>query len=159
MKVSMKADFSKAQGQVKNWSAQKMKKVQDVVNKSAINIQSGAKSRTPVNTGRLRSSITFEPAGGPGYSLRVGTKVFYAPYVEWGTGIFSAHPTEQGRATPWAFPVPKSGKVDYNFKRITTDDGQELYLTRGSKPHPFLLPAFEEERPKYLSNMRGALRS
>lgn len=158
MKVSMKADFSKARGQVKTWSAAKEKAIKDVVNKSAIKIQAGAKTRTPVNTGRLRSSITFEPAGGPGYTLRVGTKVFYAPYVEWGTGIFSNHPTESGRMTPWAFPVPKSGKVDYNFPKREID-GQEMYLTRGSKPHPFLLPAFEEERPNYLAAMRGALRS
>jgi hypothetical protein len=155
----MKADFKRAAGDVKTWSQTKLQRIQDTVNESAINIQSGAKKRCVVDTGRLRSSIAIEPSTGPGYALRVGTKVFYAPYVEFGTGIFSEHPTEPGRQTPWAFPVPKTGKNKdkYKFKKITAEDGQELFVTRGSKPHPFLFPAAEEERTNYLAAMRRVL--
>jgi HK97 gp10 family phage protein len=157
MRVAMRADFRRAARDVKTWSQNKVQRVKDTVNESAINVQTGAKSRCQVNTGRLRSSIAIEPASGRGFTLRVGTKVFYAPYVEWGTGIFSEHPTEGGRQTPWAFPIPKSGKTEYNFKRIEIE-GQPYYVTRGSKPHPFLFPAFEEERPRYLSAIRGVLK-
>lgn len=158
MRVNMKADFKRAAGDVKTWSQTKLQRIQDTVNESAINIQTGAKKRCVVNTGRLRSSIAIEPATGPGYGLRVGTKVFYAPYVEFGTGVFSEHPTEKGRQTPWAFPVPKTGKNKdkYNFKRIEIE-GKEFFVTRGSKPHPFLFPAAEEERPRYLAAMRRVL--
>jgi HK97 gp10 family phage protein len=161
MRVTMKADFTKAMGNVRAWSQRKQQRIKDTVNESAINIQTGAKANLSrggqVNTGRLRSSIAIEPANGPGFKLRVGTKVFYAPYVEWGTGIFSEHPTEPGRKTPWAFPIPKAGKKEYGFKRITKD-GVEMYVTRGSKPHPFLFPAFESERPKFIAAMRGVMK-
>jgi len=158
VKVTMKADFSRARQDIQAWSQAKLKQIQDVVNETALNVQTGAKKRCPVDTGRLRSSIAIEPANGPGYVLRVGTKVFYAPYVEFGTGIFSEHPAG-GRQTPWAFPVPKTGKNKdkYKFKRIKIND-QEYFITRGAKPHPFLFPAAEEERPRYLAAMREALK-
>lgn len=45
-----------------------------------------AKERTPVDTGRLRSSISGQVEGtGTGVRGRVGTNVEYAPYVEFGT--------------------------------------------------------------------------
>jgi hypothetical protein len=156
MRVTMKANFKQAAGQIDAWSHLKMREVEDTVNESALNIQKGAKRRCAVNLGRLRSSIAVEPASGPGINLRVGTKVFYAPYVEWGTGIFAEHPTIKGRQTPWAFPIPKSGKK-YGFKQIEGENGDMLYLTRGSKPHPFLLPAFEDERPAFLAALKGVL--
>lgn len=156
MRVTMKSNINLAAGQVEAWSQRKIKRIEDTVNASAINVQTGAKKRCAVDTGRLRSSIAIEPASGPGFVLRVGTKVFYAPYVEWGTGIHSDHPTEKGRQTPWAFPVP-DGKKKYGFKTIEGENGEMLYVTRGSKPHPFLFPAFEEERPNFLSSMRGVL--
>lgn len=152
----MNANFKQAAGQIDAWSYLKMQRIEQTVNESAVNVQKGAKKRCAVNTGRLRSSIAIEPASGEGIRLRVGTKVFYAPYVEWGTGIFAEHPTEPGRKTPWAFPVPKSGK-EYGFKQIEGEDGKMLYVTRGSKPHPFLFPAFEDERPNFLAAMRGVL--
>jgi hypothetical protein len=157
MKVTMKADFKRAAKDVEKWSQRKQQAVQ--VNESALNIQGGAKRRVKVDTGNLRAKIVIEPATGlGGFSLRVGTKVFYAPYIEWGTGIFSEHPTKNGRQTPWAFPVPKTGKNKdkYNFKRIEID-GKPYFVTRGSKPHPFLFPSFEEERPKFLANVRRVL--
>lgn len=160
MRVTMNADFNRAGQDVAAWSARKQQEIKDVVNTSAINIQGGAKRRARVDTGRLRSSIAVEPATNQnGYALRVGTKVFYAPYVEFGTGVFSEHPTEQGRATPWAFPVPTTGRnaAKYKFKRITVD-GKEMFVTKGAKPHPFLNPAAEEERPRFMAAMRGVLR-
>lgn len=137
----MSADFTKATADVNAWSQNKVQRIKDVVNETALNVQSGAKRRCPVDKGRLRSSIAIEPANGPGYAVRVGTKVSYAPYVEFGTGIFSEHPTIQGRQTPWVYP-----------KR-----GGEFVFTRGQKAQPFLNPAAEEERPKYIAAMRGVL--
>lgn len=159
MRVTIKADFSKAVANVAAWSKRKQQRIKDTVNESAINVQGGAKRRVRTDTGRLKSSIVIEPASGPGYRLRVGSKVFYAPYVEFGTGIFSEHPTIQGRQTPWAFPVPQTGKNKdkYKFKRLNID-GKEMFLTRGSKAHPFLHPSFEEERPRFIAAMRKVVR-
>lgn len=156
MKVNVKVN---TQGNIKAWTEAKKQAVRDAVNESALNIQTGAKRRTVVDTGRLRSSIAIEPATElTGYSLRVGTKVFYGPYIEFGTGVFSNHPTEQGRQTPWAFPVAKASKKKiYNWPQMEMG-GEMYYMTRGSKPHPFLFPAFEEERPHFEKRVREALK-
>ena len=47
-----------------------------------------AKAITPVDTGRLRNSISHAVAGDAAY---IGTNVEYAPYVEYGTYRTKAH--------------------------------------------------------------------
>lgn len=47
-----------------------------------------AKAITPVDTGRLRNSISHAAAGDAAY---IGTNVEYAPYVEFGTYRKKAH--------------------------------------------------------------------
>ena len=145
---------------IDQWSDQKLQNVKNAINESALNIQTDAKRRTSpnVDTGRLRASIAIEPASADGLNLRVGTNVEYAPYLEWGTGIYASHPDIQGRRTPWAFPVSAtSGRKHYNWP-IMEINGEPHYITRGAKPHPFLFPAAEQERPNYYRNMEEALR-
>jgi HK97 gp10 family phage protein len=58
-----------------------------------IRVETAAKRACPVDTGRLRSSITHEVAVDVrGLAGRVGTNVEYAPYVEFGTSRASAQP-------------------------------------------------------------------
>jgi HK97 gp10 family phage protein len=143
---------------IDQWSEEKIQAVRDAVNESALNIQRAAKQRCPVDEGTLRASIQIEPAQGQSIGLRVGTNLEYAPYVEWGTGVFATHPEIPGRSTPWAFPVAAtSGKKDYNWPIIEIN-GEPYYLTRGAKPHPYLFPSAEEEKPNYLNNIREALK-
>lgn len=52
------------------------------LNATVIVAEGEIKSATPVRTGRLRSSITHEVRDLTGV---VGTNVYYAPYVEFGT--------------------------------------------------------------------------
>lgn len=61
--------------------------------KAVISVERSAKRLCPVDTGRLRSSITHE-LGHQGTVLvgRVGTNVEYAPYVELGTRRMRAQP-------------------------------------------------------------------
>lgn len=58
-----------------------------------IKVESAAKRNAPVDTGRLRSSITRE-MGSDGGDLvgRVGTNVHYARHVELGTSRMVAQP-------------------------------------------------------------------
>jgi HK97 gp10 family phage protein len=49
---------------------------------AAIHVEGAAKRKTPVDTGRLRSSVTHD-SDETGFV--VGTNVHYAPYVELGT--------------------------------------------------------------------------
>jgi hypothetical protein len=54
--------------------------------RSAIVVQGRAREKSPVDTGRLRSSIMYEiDAGSPPWYAAVGSDVFYAPYQEFGT--------------------------------------------------------------------------
>ena len=50
-----------------------------------------AKLNCPVDTGRLRSSITHERDDEEG-QVQIGTNVEYAPYVEYGTSRMKAQP-------------------------------------------------------------------
>ena len=55
-----------------------------------------AKKETPVDTGRLRNSISHTVDGEAAY---IGTNVEYAPYVELGTNRAKAHHMLQKAAT------------------------------------------------------------
>ena len=55
-----------------------------------------AKKATPVDTGRLRNSISHSVDGEAAY---IGTNVEYAPYVELGTSRAKAHHMLQKAAT------------------------------------------------------------
>lgn len=93
-----------------------------------ITAEAYAKMLTPVNTGRLRSSISHTVKGDAVY---IGSNVPYAPYHEWGSGIFATD--GQGRKSPWAFQDSK-GKWHY---------------TRGVKPRHMLKKAASEHDKEY----------
>ena len=61
--------------------------VSKALEKACFIVENTAKALVPVDTGNLRNSITHEVYGNEGV---VGTNVEYAPYVEFGTGLFSS---------------------------------------------------------------------
>lgn len=59
----------------------------------ALQVDAAAKRLCPVDTGRLRSSITSEIGqDGQGLVAAIGTNVEYAPYIELGTSRMAAQP-------------------------------------------------------------------
>lgn len=76
-----------------------------------------AKKLCPVDTGRLRNSITHAVKENECY---IGTNVEYAMWQELGTGIYASD--GQGRKSPWAYQNSKGVWVN----------------TRGVKPKHFL---------------------
>ena len=97
------------------------------LNKACLLVENDAKRKCPVDTGQLRASITHEVEGQTGI---VGTNVEYAPYVEYGTGIYARD--GNGRQTPWS------------YQRA---DGKWI-TTKGQKPQAFLEPALLENENK-----------
>ena len=88
-------------------------------------VEKSAKQKAPKDTGALRRSITSKVEGNQGI---IFTPLEYAPYVEYGTGLFA----ESGgrKDVPW------------NYQ----DDEGKWHSTSGQKPQPFMRPALEENK-------------
>ena len=89
-----------------------------IITDGAVNIEADAKINCPVDTGRLRSSIThnirLDLVGG--WTGRVGTNVEYAPYVEFGTPRMIAAHGVHDPASPvssWAALSARGGSGQY----------------------------------------------
>lgn len=99
-------------------------------------VEREAKQNAPKDTGALRRSIASRVEGQQGI---VFTPLEYAPYIEFGTGLFAE---EGGRTdTPWHYQ----------------NDKGEWVSTNGIKPHPFLRPALENNRAKIKKILKGGL--
>ena len=88
-------------------------------------VERSAKQKAPKDTGELRRSISSRVLEDRG---EVFTPLEYAPYVEYGTGLFA----EGGGRTdvPWSYQ----------------DDEGNWHSTSGQKPQPFMRPALDENR-------------
>ena len=93
-----------------------------------ISAEGHAKLLTPVDTGRLRDSMTHSVKGDDVY---IGTNVEYAMWLELGTGIYASD--GKGRQSPW-------GYYDRNGK---------YHRTRGTKPRHMLKKAASEHTEEY----------
>ncbi len=93
-----------------------------------------------VRTGNLRNSITgvVEKNKDGSLSIAVGSNVFYAPFVELGTGIYA---TEGGRQTPWKYQ----------------DANGNWHQTSGMPPRPYIRPAVENHIKDYMEVLESEL--
>ncbi|MBA4274020.1 MAG: hypothetical protein C0436_00040 [Alphaproteobacteria bacterium] len=93
-------------------------------------IRSEAVARAPVASGNLRSSIQVEAYSDNGVPVsETGPTAEYAPYVEYGTGIYAVN--GDGRKTPWWYQTPEG----------------EWIRTRGGRAKPFMEPGFQAAIP------------
>lgn len=95
-----------------------------------------AKDLVPVDTGRLRNSISHAVSEDE-MAAYVGTNTSYAPYVELATGIYA----EGGRPTPWVYQ----------------DANGNWHWTRGNRAHPFLKPAVADHTKTYSNIIKSEL--
>lgn len=98
----------------------------------------------------------------------VFTPLFYAPYVEYGTGKEARHPTIPGRQdVPWVY-VKNSGQETRSQKSYTEETakqavaalrgkGLDAYMTYGQKPQPFLRPALDDNRQEILRILKEGI--
>ena len=68
--------------------------LKDFLTAAALGVERDAKKKAPVDTGRLRSSLTHEVED---TLARVGTDVEYAAFMEYGTGTQTDGPGGGGR--------------------------------------------------------------
>jgi HK97 gp10 family phage protein len=104
-------------------------------------VERAAKEKAPKGTGELRRSITsrIEDYGGDLLGV-VFTPLEYAPYVEFGTGLFA----EEGGRTD----------VPWNYK----DDEGVWHSTSGMEPRPYLRPALNENREEIVRILKESVR-
>ena len=108
-----------------------IKELEQKMGKACALVERAAKEKAPKDTGALRRSITSKIEAVDDTIVGVVfTPLEYAPYIEYGTGLFAE---ETGRMdVPW------------NYQ----DDKGEWHSTSGRKPQPYLRPALEENREK-----------
>ena len=100
---------------------------------AALLVERSAKQKAPKDTGALRRSITSKVEGLEGI---IYTPLEYAPYIEYGTGLFAEG---NGRKdVPW------------NYQ----DDKGNWHSTSGLKPHPFMRPSLDENREKIVDILK-----
>lgn len=100
-------------------------------------VERSAKQNAPKGNGELARSITsrVEQDGNDVVGV-VYTPLEYAPYVEFGTGLFAVNGGR--RDVPWCYQ----------------DDEGEWHTTSGQHPQPFLGPALRENREEILRILR-----
>ena len=101
---------------------------------AALLVERSAKQKAPKDTGALRRSITSRVEGLEGI---VYTPLEYAPYIEYGTGLFA----EKGNGRK---------DVPWNYQ----DDKGNWHSTSGLKPHPFMRPSLDENREKIVDILK-----
>ena len=111
----------------------------DGMKKSCALIERSAKEKVPVQTGELRRSITSKVENnGREVTGTVYTPLEYAPYIEYGTGLFAE---KGGRPTPWSYQ-------DYKG---------EWHTASGQPPQPYMRPALDENRTTILEILGGSI--
>lgn len=98
-----------------------------------------AKKLCPVDTGRLRNSITFDISEDEN-AVYIGTNVEYAVYVETGTGKHADG--GGGRPTKWVYK----------------DANGEIHYTGGDRAKPFLRPAVAAHAATYRKIMEAEMK-
>jgi HK97 gp10 family phage protein len=116
-------------------------KLERALGKACALVERDAKQKAPKDTGALRRSITsrVEKDGNEIVGV-VYTPLEYAPYVEYGTGLF-AEGGNGRQDVPWHYQ----------------DDKGEWHSTSGQKPQPYMRPALNENRAEILRLLKEAL--
>lgn len=108
-------------------------KIENSLMRACALVEAEAKIKAPKDTGQLRNSIKSKVEASSGELVGiVYTPLEYAPYVEFGTGLFAE---SGGRAdVPWKYQ----------------DDKGNWHKTSGQKPQPFLRPALDENKNRII---------
>lgn len=114
-------------------------KVQAALETACLLVETDAVKAAPKVDGLLRQSITSRVDGLTGI---VYTPLEYAPYVEYGTGLFATGKGGGRTNVPWIYQDEKTG---------------EFIATSGQQPQPYLRPALDTNRDKIIELIKGGI--
>ena len=117
-----------------------VEKLKKQMGKACALVERSAKQNAPKGTGELRRSITSKvEADADEVKGVVFSPLEYAPYIEYGTGLFAE---EEGRAdVPWCYQ----------------DDEGNWHSTSGQPPRPYLRPALNDNRERIKEMLKDGL--
>ena len=129
-------------------------------------VERAAKENAPKGDGALRRSISSKvEVEGESVKGTVFTPLDYAPYVEYGTGLYRE---ENPVAGYWVYVKGSEGSGNYSGKRYTLEEakwivarmqeeGLDAVYTQGRHPHPYMRPALYENRLKVVMKLHEGL--
>jgi HK97 gp10 family phage protein len=124
-----------------SWETDKIRKVANQFDRSALAIEKNAKLKAPTDKSKLKPDIQKKVTK-TDHNRVVSAEAFntvkYAPFVEFGTGALVEVPAEQQE---YALQFKgKTGRV------------------RNGRAQPYLFPAWEQERPILIQKLEDILR-
>jgi len=140
-----------------------------VLSRIALDWSGHAKQAVPVDTGRLRASITwstpsyqatvtpigaepFTPPPPPPYTVQVGTNVEYGPAVHEGIPIGKSINVPRHTVKAHARKTKRGTVLVRSHER-----GPYTFLSRGRNPKPFIAGPGAQHAPRYQQMIRDAL--
>lgn len=103
--------------------------------------------RTPVDTGQLKNSWTYEVDSG-NKKCTIGSPLENAIWTEFGTGEYALH--GDGRKGGWYVPAEKLSAKAKTKMQLRVVKGKEFYFTRGKVPKRCLHNAFQANKAKLI---------
>jgi HK97 gp10 family phage protein len=145
--------------------------VSNEINASALKIENQAKKLAPINLGQLRNLIALTKDSDLTYT--VAANASYSAYVEFGTGPQVNVPSDF-KSYAEQFKGKSGGKFRDMVEALTlwvkrkgigngkNDKGLAYVialsiLKKGMRPQPFLIPAYEMEKPKLIQRLNELL--
>lgn len=137
-------------------------KIETAVTKATLLLEREAVKKC--QKGEIQQSIQHSVDGVKG---TVFTPHRLAPYMEFGTGIYSIHPKGGRKEVPWVYvegqynePASKRIYTEAEADRTVASmraEGIPAVKTYGSEPMPFLRPALDENRQEILRILGDSL--
>ncbi len=131
-------------------------KVEAALTKATLFLEGEAKKLAP--KGELQGSIASRTGGLRG---EVYTPLEYAPYVEYGTGLFAEGKGGGRKEVPWVYVEgqPSSGRAKTIHTKESAEQavaflrekGLPAYMTYGQKPQPYMRPALDNNKDAILA--------
>jgi len=159
------------EGKLNKLSTALKEDVSNEINASALKIENQAKRMAPVNLGQLRNQIALKKDSELTYT--VAANASYSAYVEFGTGPQVNVPADF-KSYAQQFKGKSGGKFKDMVEALTlwvkrkgigngkNDKGLAYVialsiLRKGLRPQPFLIPAYEMEKPKLIQRLNKLL--
>lgn len=134
--------------------------MESAITKATLYVEGEArKNAGKISDGELANSIASRTDG---LSGEVFSPLHYAPYVEYGTGLFATGKEGGRKEVPWVYV--EGQEASGRAKTIHTlesakqavaylreEKGLEAHMTYGQKPQPFMRPALDENREAILA--------